>query len=95
MDIRSTRVCACGHVGSYILCYSKQYSLTYSGFLIPLLIKGNQYIFPISLFQVRLSATYSILFAGILGFGIAVCLNSLYLHYFAWRVRVAQNSSPV
>ncbi|CAD5322252.1 unnamed protein product [Arabidopsis thaliana] len=44
---------------------------------------------------VRLSATYSILFAGILGFGIAVCLNSLYLHYFAWRVRVAQNSSPV
>ncbi|CAH8259566.1 unnamed protein product [Arabidopsis lyrata] len=44
---------------------------------------------------VRLSATYSILFAGILGFGIAVCLNSLYLHYFAWRVRIAENSSPV
>ncbi|KAG7576264.1 Zinc finger RING-CH-type [Arabidopsis thaliana x Arabidopsis arenosa] len=66
-----------------------------SGFLISLLINGNQYIFPISLFQVRLSATYSILFAGILGFGIAVCLNSLYLHYFAWRVRIAENSSPV
>ncbi|XP_023642535.1 E3 ubiquitin-protein ligase MARCH7 isoform X2 [Capsella rubella] len=44
---------------------------------------------------VRLSAIYSILFAGILGFGIAVCLNSLYLHYFAWRVRIAENSSPV
>ncbi|KAG7581528.1 Zinc finger RING-CH-type [Arabidopsis suecica] len=44
---------------------------------------------------VRLSATYSILFAGILGFGIAVCLNSLYLHYFAWRVRIAENTSPV
>ncbi|KAF8101188.1 hypothetical protein N665_0209s0044 [Sinapis alba] len=44
---------------------------------------------------VRLPAIYSILFAGILGFGIAVCLNSLYLHYFAWRVRVAGNSNPV
>ncbi|KAL0900768.1 hypothetical protein Bca101_084729 [Brassica carinata] len=44
---------------------------------------------------VRLPAIYSILFAGILGFGIAVCLNSLYLHYFAWRVRVAENSNPV
>ncbi|CAH2054846.1 unnamed protein product [Thlaspi arvense] len=44
---------------------------------------------------VRLSAIYSILFAGILGFGIAVCLNSLYLHYFSWRVRVAENSSSV
>ncbi|KAG2318205.1 hypothetical protein Bca52824_021327 [Brassica carinata] len=43
---------------------------------------------------VRLPAIYSILFAGILGFGIAVCLNSLYLYYFAWRVRVAQNSNP-
>ncbi|XP_048618770.1 probable E3 ubiquitin-protein ligase MARCHF10 isoform X4 [Brassica napus] len=44
---------------------------------------------------VRLPAIYAILFAGILGFGIAVCLNSLYLYYFAWRVRVAQNSNPV
>ncbi|ESQ49412.1 hypothetical protein EUTSA_v10020737mg [Eutrema salsugineum] len=44
---------------------------------------------------VRLPAIYAVLFAGILGFGIAVCLNSLYLHYFAWRVRVAENSSPV
>ncbi|XP_010464203.1 PREDICTED: E3 ubiquitin-protein ligase MARCH7-like isoform X2 [Camelina sativa] len=43
---------------------------------------------------VRLSAIYSILFAGILGFGIAVCVNSLYLHYFTWRVRIAENSSP-
>ncbi|XP_013586363.1 PREDICTED: uncharacterized protein LOC106295115 isoform X1 [Brassica oleracea var. oleracea] len=44
---------------------------------------------------VRLPAIYSILFAGILGFGIAVCLNSLYLNYFAWRARVAENSNPV
>ncbi|KAJ0234181.1 RING-CH-type domain-containing protein [Hirschfeldia incana] len=44
---------------------------------------------------VRLPPIYSILFAGILGFGIAVCLNSLYLHYFAWRIRVAENSNPV
>ncbi|KFK38073.1 hypothetical protein AALP_AA3G066200 [Arabis alpina] len=44
---------------------------------------------------VKLPAIYSILFAGILGFGIAVCLNSLYLHYFAWRVRVAESSNRV
>ncbi|CAF2126489.1 unnamed protein product [Brassica napus] len=44
---------------------------------------------------VRLPPIYSILFAGILGFGIAVCLNSLYLHYFAWRLRVAENSTQV
>ncbi|KAJ4886089.1 RING/U-box superfamily protein [Raphanus sativus] len=45
---------------------------------------------------VRVSAIYAILFAGVLGFGIAVCLNSLYLYYFAWRVRLAaQNSLPV
>lgn len=44
---------------------------------------------------VRLPPIYSILFAGILGFGIAVCLNSLYLHYFAWRIRVAENSNQV
>ncbi|KAL1211831.1 putative E3 ubiquitin ligase SUD1 [Cardamine amara subsp. amara] len=44
---------------------------------------------------VKLTPIYAILFAGILGFGIAVCLNSLYLHYFAWRVRVGENSSSV
>ncbi|KAJ0249660.1 RING-CH-type domain-containing protein [Hirschfeldia incana] len=44
---------------------------------------------------VRLPPIYSILFAGILGFGLAVCLNSLYLHYFAWRMRVAENSTQV
>ncbi|XP_018493070.1 uncharacterized protein LOC108863216 isoform X3 [Raphanus sativus] len=44
---------------------------------------------------VRLPPIYSILFAGILGFAIAVCLNSLYLHYFAWRMRVAESSTQV
>ncbi|CAH8356688.1 unnamed protein product [Eruca vesicaria subsp. sativa] len=44
---------------------------------------------------VRLPAIYSILFAGILGFGIAVCLNSLFLNYLAWRLRVAENSNSV
>ncbi|XP_010524770.1 PREDICTED: probable E3 ubiquitin-protein ligase MARCH10 [Tarenaya hassleriana] len=43
-----------------------------------------------------ISAIYAIMLSGILGFGISVCLNSLYLHYFAWRVRVTtQNSDPV
>ncbi|CAH8353342.1 unnamed protein product [Eruca vesicaria subsp. sativa] len=44
---------------------------------------------------VRLPAIYAVLFAGIIGFGVAVCLNSLYLYYFSLRVRVAQNSNPV
>ncbi|XP_010558499.1 PREDICTED: uncharacterized protein LOC104827122 isoform X3 [Tarenaya hassleriana] len=45
---------------------------------------------------VRLRANYAITFAGILGFGISVCLNSLYLYCYAWRVRVHRhNSNPV
>ncbi|XP_021808629.1 E3 ubiquitin-protein ligase MARCH7-like isoform X1 [Prunus avium] len=45
----------------------------------------------------HLMAIYSILIASVLGFGIAMSLNSLYMQYFTWRVQVAQNqnSSPV
>ncbi|KAF5941699.1 hypothetical protein HYC85_019341 [Camellia sinensis] len=43
----------------------------------------------------HLKAVYAIMLSSVVGFGMAMCLNSLYIQYYAWRVQVSQNSSPV
>ncbi|KAF9677959.1 hypothetical protein SADUNF_Sadunf08G0162100 [Salix dunnii] len=49
--------------------------------------------------MLHLKVIYGILHSSVLGFGIAMILNSLYLQYHAWRVQVGQNqnrnSNPV
>ncbi|XP_057546281.1 uncharacterized protein LOC130825190 [Amaranthus tricolor] len=43
----------------------------------------------------HLNAVYSLLISSVLGFSIALSLNSLYIHIFYWRVRAAENASNV
>ncbi|XP_011005084.1 PREDICTED: uncharacterized protein LOC105111437 isoform X2 [Populus euphratica] len=41
--------------------------------------------------MLHVKAIYAILLSSVLGFGIAMGLNSLYIQYFAWRVQVGRN----
>ncbi|GMH29289.1 hypothetical protein Nepgr_031132 [Nepenthes gracilis] len=42
----------------------------------------------------HLDTVSAIILSTLVGFGAAICLNSLYIHLFSWRVRVAGNSNP-
>lgn len=43
--------------------------------------------------MLHVKAIYAILLSSVLGFGIAIGINSLYIQYFAWRVQVGQNQN--
>ncbi|XAR54582.1 Ubiquitin--protein ligase [Bertholletia excelsa] len=43
----------------------------------------------------HLAAVYAIMLSSILGFGVSMSLNSIFLQYHGWRLRVSQSSNPV
>ncbi|KAK2992672.1 hypothetical protein RJ640_014922 [Escallonia rubra] len=44
--------------------------------------------------MLHMKAVYAVMLSAVSGFGIAMSLNYLYIHYFAWRVQVSQSSGP-
>ncbi|XP_061374356.1 uncharacterized protein LOC133316599 [Gastrolobium bilobum] len=45
--------------------------------------------------MLRLTAIYAILLSSVLGFGIAMGINYVYIQYVTWRLQVSHNDSPV
>ncbi|XP_050216109.1 uncharacterized protein LOC126667190 isoform X2 [Mercurialis annua] len=45
--------------------------------------------------MLQLKAIFAILVSSVLGFGLAMTLNSLYIQYYAWRVQVVQSPTAV
>ncbi|XP_022849261.1 uncharacterized protein LOC111371475 isoform X2 [Olea europaea var. sylvestris] len=45
--------------------------------------------------MLHIPPVYAILLSSVLGFGVAMSLNFLYIRYFSWRVQVAENSNLV
>ncbi|CAK9149081.1 unnamed protein product [Ilex paraguariensis] len=45
--------------------------------------------------MLHLKAVYAVMFSAVLGFGVAMSLNILYIRFFIWRVQVSESSTPV
>ncbi|XP_058202165.1 uncharacterized protein LOC131316750 isoform X3 [Rhododendron vialii] len=64
-------------------------------FVVLVLISTICYFFFLEQLLLQLAAVYAIMLSSVLGFGISIILNWLYIRHFTWRVQASQNSSPV
>ncbi|GFZ21858.1 RING/U-box superfamily protein [Actinidia rufa] len=64
-------------------------------FVVLVLISTICYFFFLEQILLRLKAIYAIMLSSVMGFGVSMGLNLLYIQCFAWRVQVSQSSSPV
>ncbi|MBA0791749.1 hypothetical protein Gohar_016313, partial [Gossypium harknessii] len=69
----------------------KEYIWTYAAFEFALVAVIVHVFYTV----VHMKAVFSILLSGMISFGTAMALNSLYIRCFGWRVQVAGNSNPV